>query len=241
MVRTFKTFLAPHAYVCLTERGAIILDVQRDEYLGVDSTQSAAMAHCISDWPVEAARTNPSELPADVRKLLERLKRLGILVDTPPDTRKIPPILAAPENEIDGFLNRHKAPIELRHVLQFVLAWATAVVISRTLPFRSIIRRVERRRARPPSAISPEVISTAQTAALRFYRLRAFFYTARKRCLFDSLVLLEFFALQKIHASWVFGVATHGEFSAHCWVQTDKFVLNGTAEYCRGFRIITVF
>lgn len=55
----------------------------------------------------------------------------------------------------------------------------------------------------------------------------------------DSLVLIEFLALHDVFPDWVIGVKTL-PFTAHSWVQTGRFVLNGNPGYVRGYVPILV-
>lgn len=63
-----------------------------------------------------------------------------------------------------------------------------------------------------------------------FLRLRLFFYTAHRRCLFDSLVLTAFLTKTGVPCTFVIGVSTK-PFLAHAWVQIGETVLNDTAEH----------
>jgi hypothetical protein len=67
-----------------------------------------------------------------------------------------------------------------------------------------------------------------------FFRLRIWFYTADRRCLFDSLVLSNFLSRKQIPCTFVIGVSTK-PFRAHSWVQMGAVVLNDTAEHVQTF------
>ena len=72
-----------------------------------------------------------------------------------------------------------------------------------------------------------------------FRILRPIFYTAKDKCFFDSLVLLEFCSRYRLFPSWVIGVTTQ-PFQAHSWVQEGTIVVNDTAERARVFTPIVV-
>lgn len=59
------------------------------------------------------------------------------------------------------------------------------------------------------------------------------------RCLLDSLSLTAFLARRDLYASIVFGV-TSDPFSAHCWVQSGKIVLNDTLGHTRAYTVVQV-
>ncbi|MCD9026766.1 lasso peptide biosynthesis B2 protein [Luteimonas sp. BDR2-5] len=63
-------------------------------------------------------------------------------------------------------------------------------------------------------------------AAAQFRRVRPY-VPIETRCLLDSLSLTRFLAKRRLHATLVFGV-TAEPFSAHCWVQAGRAVLNDT-------------
>ncbi|RYG35012.1 MAG: lasso peptide biosynthesis B2 protein [Burkholderiales bacterium] len=57
---------------------------------------------------------------------------------------------------------------------------------------------------------------------------------AHVHCLYDALALVEFLALRKLYATWVFAVQAQ-PFGAHCWVQTGEHLLNEATEYAQEF------
>jgi Transglutaminase-like superfamily len=85
------------------------------------------------------------------------------------------------------------------------------------------------------------LLSSTQAADLvaAFCRLRIWFYTAHRRCLFDSFVLAAFLIRQRVSCSFVIGVSTK-PFRAHAWVQIGQFVLNDTAEHVQTFAPILI-
>jgi len=72
-----------------------------------------------------------------------------------------------------------------------------------------------------------------------YERLRPFVFTARDRCLYDSLALLGFLAKERHFPRWVVGVKT-SPFGAHSWLQSGGTVVNDHHEYVRRFRPILV-
>ena len=76
-------------------------------------------------------------------------------------------------------------------------------------------------------------------ALLAYETLRPFVFTAREKCLLDSLALVMFLAKDGLLPRWVIGVRT-GPFGAHSWVQCGTTVLNDQHEYVRQFRPILV-
>jgi len=64
-------------------------------------------------------------------------------------------------------------------------------------------------------------------------------FTSRDHCLFDSLALLNFLALDGLSAHWVIGVKVQ-PFGAHSWLQQGSTVLNDQHDRVRRFTPILV-
>jgi hypothetical protein len=72
-----------------------------------------------------------------------------------------------------------------------------------------------------------------------YERMRLLAFTAYKHCLYDSLTLVSYLALEGQFPRWVIGVQTN-PFGAHSWVQCGATVLNDQHERVRRFRPILV-
>ena len=72
-----------------------------------------------------------------------------------------------------------------------------------------------------------------------FRSLRRLFYTAKDRCLFDSMVMTRFLHSYGVAHSLVIGV-TAEPLTAHSWLQHGGVVLNCDAEIACRFRPILV-
>jgi hypothetical protein len=130
-------------------------------------------------------------------------------------------------------------PIPLTHVAQFsiallMVAWRLG---RNNLP--ALLDWIDRRQ----SSIHRRHSITREDAVGRiasFFRLRSVCYTARRRCLFDSLVLTAYLTREMVPCTFVIGVAIK-PFLAHAWVQIGESVLNDTAEHAQDFRpILTI-
>ncbi|RZI56887.1 MAG: lasso peptide biosynthesis B2 protein [Rubrivivax sp.] len=140
-------------------------------------------------------------------------------------------------------------------------AWSTAVSACwlRFFSLHTVVRRVTERLAPLPigetesctasgskhgthrlDALDTKPMSEAMRSALvAFDRLRPLAFTARDRCLHDSLALTMFLASEGHRARWVIGVKL-SPFGAHSWVQYGRTVLNDQHDYVRAFRPILV-
>src|SRR6185437_1323487 len=96
-----------------------------------------------------------------------------------------------------------------------------------------VVRRVERRRARR-SGVARYSVERTRSLIEGFRYLKPFIFSARERCLFESLVIIDFLAHHGVFANWVFGVRT-APFAAHCWVQQGEYLLNDSFEHVRSY------
>jgi len=72
-----------------------------------------------------------------------------------------------------------------------------------------------------------------------FTQLRAYVYTARRACLYDSLAAFNFLLHYGVFTEIVIGVRAN-PFAAHCWIQHHDSVLNGYPAYCADYVPILV-
>jgi Transglutaminase-like superfamily len=233
--------LQPYTYVCLTP-DAIFLDLRRDEYLGLTEQQSALLGAVIQGWPTPGESAPGEDAKGSLASLLDTLLKKGLLTqDLSVGKRATPPRLPRVESRFVDLDTTPRPQVSLGHVASFALAYAQALRASRFLALESIVngaRRRKQRRGRP--IVTPEDVAEARNLVNVFLCVRPFFYTFRDRCLFDSLVLVNFLARRGLQADWVFAVKTN-PFGAHCWVQHGAWILNGPPELARGFTpIMTV-
>jgi hypothetical protein len=110
-----------------------------------------------------------------------------------------------------------------------------------SLRYRSLertLRAVSKPKQRSRTAVRPDPRTVATLLAI-FERLRVYVFTANRRCLFDSLALLNFLAWHGHFPDWVFGVRLY-PFAAHCWVTSGAVVYNDTPERVGGYTPILV-
>jgi len=224
--------LAKGVFACASEEGAIVLDSERDSYLGFDPEQERALGALVSDWPRMAI-----DVAGDAAIQLARaLQKRGVLeLD---DGAYRDAALASPPAVTESlhlWEEMSAQDVRLRDVWAFAVACLFAGWYSRNGKFGPAIRRVRRRKSLHARAHFN--VDSAQIALSRYYHIRAFFFSKRGRCLFDSLTLLEFLAHEHLYPDWIIGVQIQ-PFAAHSWIQHERFVLNGTPEFVRGYRPI---
>jgi hypothetical protein len=229
-------FLAGHAYCCELEEGAIILDLATGSYVGIQAEYLENLRSRVRNWPDQrvadqGARRATAKANED---LVATLLARGILTASP----IAKPTCASP-TPIEAFANRAIMAAgvgvsPLLHLSDFVLSLLTVSLRHHDKRLGSLIEWLTQRQHglhRSHRRSTPEALKRLLAS---FLRLRVWFYTADRRCLFDSLVLAVFLTKNKIPCTLVIGVSTR-PFQAHSWVQLGNIVLNDTAENIQSF------
>jgi hypothetical protein len=227
-------YLSRHAYVREFEDGAIILDLRNDTYVGVDVQHLAGLRTCIGNWPDSGIIMRKVQLQdtSTPETLIAELLTRGIL--TKSLTSKQPPPAASPTTALtattSGLVRRR---ISLIHVAQFAIAYLLVALRLKRHGLVSLtdwLRRQQSSIDRRHSVAQPKTVARLTS----FFWLRTWCYTARRRCLFDSLVLSVYLTRGMVPCTFVVGVSTK-PFLAHAWVQIAGSVLNDTVERVQDF------
>jgi hypothetical protein len=228
-------FLSEHSYCCEFDDGAIILDIRTGTYVGVHAENLPVLRILIGNWPCSSGfdrDATPTE-SAVSENLIAHLLARGIVTNSPTPERALTTISAREELSITG---SEPAPrrVPVTQVFQFVISLLAVVIRHKDTKLASLLDWLRRRqcsiRRHGPAVTTDEV----QKLVASFFRLRIWFYTADRRCLFDSLVLAIFLTQKRIPCTFMIGVSTK-PFLAHSWVQAGTFVLNDTAEHVQMF------
>lgn len=210
----------------------MLLDVNADRYLALESAEAAKVSPFIRGWPLLAdCNTAP-----DATLLGELVHRSLLTRDEGAGRDASPVAIQRPSTD---FPLRHSLPsLRTSEVLGAVAAIVRAATLMRFVPLSRIVRRVSRRRNRFAGA--EPAIEEARRLADVFDCVRPFLFSARDACLVECFSLLEFLASHGIYPLWVFGVRTK-PFAAHCWLQHESSVLNDCVERTGSFTpIMTV-
>ena len=230
-------FLAPHVYPCVTDDHVVLLDLERDKYVGVGREQMSSLATQVRGWPLIGSATAADERSPNTRAeaVLARMLAAGMLTtdaSVGKEARPIKmPVAAAPlvEPQLEW-----RPAFGLRDVVRFLFASAITALLLRLLPIRAVMRGVMERKARAVARAERFDAEVARQATAAFIRLRPLVFGAQDRCLYDSLSLTRFLSYYGQFPTCVIGVQT-GPFGAHCWVQDGDVVLNDEPEYVRRF------
>lgn len=222
-----KYWLAQHVHVCVTGGYAVLLDLRRDKYIGIGREHLPALAAAVVGWPSQPEIDATPARPA--KALLDQLISTGMLTTdstsgkTACSPATSPPRFAAIEADLE-----HRPRITLRDVSQVLIAAVKARALLKCLSIEAVVGRVQRRKEKQ-GADREFNLEAARRHVETFLYLRPLFFTSKDECLFDSLVLVELLARNRLFPDWLFGVSTH-PFKAHSWVQAGDRVLNDLPE-----------
>ena len=233
-------FLAPHVYSCVTDDHVVLLDLERDKYVGVAREQVSALAGRVKGWPLTGsahpdAASEGSAPKARAESVFAKMLAAGMLTTDPTIGKEASPLRMAEaaaaliEPDLEW-----RPRIAFLDVVRFLLASAMTALALRLRPIRSVISGVTRRKAKAAASCGSVDIAIARRATEAFIRLRPLLFGAQDACLYDSICLVRFLSWYGQYPACVIGVQT-GPFGAHCWVQEGAFVFNDAPEYVRRF------
>ena len=239
--------LAANVYVCSTRDGSVILDLNRDRYLGVGREASQLLAGAVRGWPSFALTVDacPERALQSATPLYESLLEDGLLMlDSP--------AIAAAEgvSRVDmraefvsiGDEIEVSGRIGFLDVAKFAYAYLTSLYGLRCRRLLTVVDTICLRKRRAENERDLHTRDILRMAALvdRFRRLRAWVFRAEDHCLLHALTLVRFLALYDCFPEWVIGVATQ-PWGAHSWVQWHRYLLDTNPEkVCRYTPILVV-
>ncbi len=238
-----KYLLANHVFICYCSNEAVLLDLKADRYVGLREATVRSLASLVEGWPEsrgtahQAARAETTA--EDSRQLVNTLLGRGLLTTDARQGRAAIP--DHPEDAATDLIDEDidAAPtMRAHHVFNFFRAALVATVSLRWRPLDRVVERVQRRK-RTQAAAQNADLESARSLVTIYQTLRPFVFTARDKCLFDGLAMVEFLSRYGLFPDWIFGVQA-GPFAAHCWVQQRGVVFNDTADHVRSYTPIMV-
>jgi Transglutaminase-like superfamily len=227
-----KYWLTDHAYACVTADHAVVLDLRRDKYVAIPNVNGSCLEDQIEGWPDTAGLPQREVDCAPSERILEQLLKMDLITDDVRRGRQGPALtVPRPQTPIIETTLLHTllpdAPrpprIGGKDFVNFVAAYFSARWRLRFHTLEAVVADVQTRKQRCNHAALDLALAAHLVATAR--RLRPFVYRAYGKCLFDSLVLVEFLARYEAFPDWIFGVQTR-PFMAHSWVQSGTTVLN---------------
>jgi len=212
-------------YFCLTDRGAIFLDLTANRYFCLNAATDHAFRRIVIGDALD-----PS-LERDLRPLLSEglLHRAESLrAMSPPSVE--PPVLS---------LAVGAAPAAVRTIAAALGHHVMVRLEMRTLGLKTMVGR--RRTRKRPSAVRDDPAASIAGAhpVLAAHRAVDKLVGGVDRCLVRSLALIDHLARHDLHPDMVIGVRA-GAFSAHCWVQQGSTLLNDEVDRIKLFTPILV-
>jgi hypothetical protein len=228
--------LAPHVHICLCDGYIVLLDLKKDRYQLLDAEIGAGLGEWIEGWPaLQATVASSIQYEPEEPDLLKLFREQGWLAEMRAGGKPASPVtLSMPTSDISSqsaALGPARATLGL---LQLLWSAARGAVSLRAHALSETVERLGRREC------DREIPSINLERAVETYtRLRAFVFSTRERCLYDSLVMLHFLKWYGVRPRWVFGVRTK-PFAAHCWLQYKNVVLNDTVEHACSFTPVMI-
>jgi hypothetical protein len=239
-VHASKFRLADHVRACRVDEQVILLDLKRDKYHGVGDVRAASVSDVIVDWPDSDSRSplpSPSSHSASVSALLQMLTSQAMLVSETGTPKPRAHLDEALESWRPG-VTENLSNINWQDVLRLGRSAAGAACWLQWNSLAQIESKVLRLRPHVLGHV-PTRSDELHRQVSSYMRVRPFIFSARERCLHDSLSLIRFLAARSLFPRWVIGVRTR-PFAAHSWVQSGNLVLNDLHDRVRAFRPILV-
>jgi hypothetical protein len=232
--------LAPDVHACTSEEGGILLDLNRDAYIGLTAEQSHALASLVADWPATASASTDIQIdPFEAEAFAVSLMKRGLLAFDQPAAGTPRRTTAIPSEELMPWNQMRWQHIRLHHIPVFLCSLLNALVILNIYGLPHATRRARAHRKARSDSRAPLSSDALRALISSYFHIRTLFFAPRGRCLLDSIVLMGFLKHFGVFPDWVVGVQIK-PFSAHSWVQLDAAVLNGTASYVRAYKPILI-
>ena len=227
-------YLAGHAYCVESADGAVLFDARQGNYVALDVSSMAILRTRVVNWPicVHLQISESIDVLATAELLIIGLLRRELLTTQRPNSPRTPHTAPAvsvmPWARFVGLNGR--APFHRLRFLLSILQVRLRYRRNRIEPFLDWLRDSQakvRRGNVPPATDNQNLLAT-------FCSMRIWVYTARERCLLDSMVLAVFLTRSRVPCRFVIGVATK-PFSAHAWVEMDGAVANDVIDHVQDY------
>lgn len=130
----------------------------------------------------------------------------------------------------------HEPPgaVSPAHFVQLLATVCRVALALKLYGSKGPIRRLMRRKCGRRPSRGDLAVGNLVNLAAEFRVLRPWLYTARDRCLLDSLVLASYLHRLGVDPTFVIGVRTK-PFAAHAWVQVGNYVVDDSPENVSGY------
>lgn len=225
MIQTYC--LSPGVHSCCTGEFCVFLDLQRDQYVSVNTNSLIRVATRIRGLGIShetsSSAANPPARASD--SLLDELSAAQLITQGSCCTHAPEGTAISPPSDDLTSVRTHCAPPEgAAHLAQLTKALCRAHLQLSRRPIAEIVADVQRRKQQHHATDGGDNVKQTLALAFHFSKYR-FFYPKNYLCLFDSLALLLYLSRYHLYPTWVFGVR-EAPFFAHCWVQMGPIVLS---------------
>ena len=204
--------LRPRLSFCSIEGRAVLLDIDRNRYFGLPEPANRALHEL---W--QAGGEHPGIVG------FESLLRLGIIEPADASEAPLGPVqIAVPPHSL-----LEQAPVTASGIGPLLPVWRHVVRARREIARGRFSQLHARMTAAPPHAAMPVKKMAEYLSAFRTARRLV---PIEPNCLLDSVALFDHLVRYGLRADLVLGVRLD-PFSAHCWLQTQDWVLNDPAEH----------
>jgi len=231
--------LPPYVFVGFLQDNCIWLDTRKDRFRGTNRSECQCLSTLIDGWPLDGNNDALGERsPEKLREVAESLARQGLLTkDFKRSKAVVKPCLQLPARSLSRE-STGPTSVSRLHSLRFGFALLLTFGTFKLGSLRFALATLERRKAAHGRRLAASASDTNSLIEV-FMRLRTASYTAKGKCLFDSLTLWHFLAASGIVVTFVIGIS-EAPFSAHSWVQQGNTVLNDDIEHVKGFEPVVV-
>jgi hypothetical protein len=223
-----RYWIPEYVHVCIL-KDIVWLDERTQRYLTIDGGAGPILAQVVHGWPRTENPRETLQFTNDQREaLVSNLLTRGLLSKSLGNGRRYTPLKEGHTSEAAELVcSGEQEAVRWHQFARCAFAFARVKGALRVGGLRFVIASVARKRTETSvESIDENALSTLLSA---FRRLRLLFYSPRRNCLLDSLVLLFFLRPYGIVPKMVFGVAAR-PFHAHCWLEWNGIVLNGGAD-----------
>jgi hypothetical protein len=226
-------------FVARTRHGAILLDLNRNRYLGVGPAETKVLERVVEDWPARSSDFLTPSVHVGEKELIDSFSSSGIIRLGPHEPRSIPQAsvrldgeLVAIGDEIDA-----AASVHVGHVVFFIYALITSSLALRFRSIASIILSIHARRVVAVRNGHDFDWRRASELVSIFRLIRPYVFIAGGNCLLHALTLVRFLAHYNEFPQLVLGVKVD-PWGAHSWVQHGNYLLDTNPEKVCDFTAI---
>jgi hypothetical protein len=222
-------YLAANTYFCEIDESIVFLDLNTGKYITIASRAIAALEKSVHGWSSNYPHALQESLSADESdKFLTALTSRGLLTISPEKGKRAAPLVLKTSKEFQvsvlRALERHRLSLlQISEFFRSFLLVSLCMKLKRVPWLYHHLQKIKQRHL--DSANHGRPTAEVFELAAVFRDLRPFFFTAREKCLLDSLTMTHFLLSNRCDVSFVIGVGTK-PFGAHAWVQHGETVLN---------------